>query len=231
MYPIITDIFSNFDPLSFSKLITTLLWILPMWGILTLTISFWAWPSQTFSSVLVLLFIILNLVKQTSIKNLKGRSIIISRLFFLIVFINLWGLIPYIFSVSTHLALTLTISLPIWLGLIISSASNRPYNFIARIAPSGAPNWLNPFLVIIEFIRTNIRPITLAFRLAANMRAGHIVVTLIRTYLSTAFFSPRLIIFLYIFSGLGYLLFEIFISLIQAFIFCLLLTLYSNDHQ
>ena len=231
MNPIIIDIFSNFDPATFNIIFKIGLWIFPPLIAIFIFLSHWAFPSQFLTLILQLLKIIFDLVKQTYIQNLKFSNNLITSLFFLIIFINLWGLIPYIFSTSTHLRITLTISLPLWLALIVSSANNNPYNFIAAIVPSGAPNWLNPFLVIIELIRTNIRPITLAFRLAANMRAGHIVITLIRTYLSNALFSVRPTIIFYLIPGVFYLLFELFISIIQAFIFCLLITLYSNDHQ
>ena len=76
-----------------------------------------------------------------------------------------------------------------------------------------------------------MRPLTLAFRLAANITAGHIVMTLIREFMGGCLFTSvgnRLILGC---VNMFYLMFEIGVSLIQAYIFCLLLTLYCNDHQ
>ncbi len=229
---IITDIFSNFDPASFGQsILSNKLWLIPVIFSSTLLLSVWFYPAQTYILLFNLITNIFKLVKQSYMWNLKTSRNLIIALFYYIVFLNLWGLIPYIFSLSTHLAVTLGISLPLWLALIISSGQNNPYNFVAAIIPSGAPRWLNPFLVLIELIRTNIRPITLAFRLAANMRAGHIVLTLICTYLSNASIAMPTQFLFYLVPGVFYLLFELFITIIQAFIFCLLLTLYANDHQ
>jgi ATP synthase subunit 6 len=97
------------------------------------------------------------------------------------------------------------------------------------LLPRGAPAWLSPPLVIIETIRILVRPLTLSFRLAANIRAGHIVLGLVNIYLARAFssfisFSTLLTI------RVVYTLFEVGICLVQAYIFCLLLSLYSDDH-
>jgi len=76
-----------------------------------------------------------------------------------------------------------------------------------------------------------VRPITLSFRLAANMSAGHIVLTLVRVYLVFRIFviGSSVIVFLFLVE-VGYILFEFGICIIQAYIFCLLLSLYTEDH-
>jgi ATP synthase subunit 6 len=75
-----------------------------------------------------------------------------------------------------------------------------------------------------------VRPITLSFRLAANIRAGHIVIGLLGIYASSAFFVSSSSFITLMLIQIFYFIFEIGISLIQAFIFCLLITLYSDDH-
>jgi ATP synthase subunit 6 len=95
----------------------------------------------------------------------------------------------------------------------------------------GAPAPLNPFLVIIETVRILVRPITLSVRLTANMRAGHIVLTLVGNYLTARFFISSIFSILLLISiQVLYTIFEFGISLIQAYIFCLLITLYSDEH-
>ena len=76
-----------------------------------------------------------------------------------------------------------------------------------------------------------VRPITLSFRLAANISAGHIVLTLIRVYLVfSVFMLGRGVSVFLLFVEVGYTLFEFGICIIQAYIFCLLLSLYTEDH-
>ena len=157
-------------------------------------------------------------------------SSIVTTLFVAIIIINLMGIIPYSLSSSRHLIITLSIGLPIWLSIILSSFSYSPKKSIAHFLPAGAPEWLNPFLVIIETTRIIVRPITLSFRLAANMTAGHIVLTLIRLYCVGAIFSSTSSFLFLLTLSRGYIAFELAICLIQAYIFCLLLSLYSDDH-
>ena len=75
-----------------------------------------------------------------------------------------------------------------------------------------------------------MRPLTLSFRLAANMTAGHIVLGLIGIYMASAMLTLSKRILILIPLGIGYILFEFGICLIQAYIFCLLITLYRDDH-
>jgi ATP synthase subunit 6 len=162
--------------------------------------------------------------------HLKGFPSILTSLFLLILITNLSGLFPYIFRASRHLIITLSLGLPFWFSLIISSLINSPKTFMASLLPGGAPDWLNPFLVLIETIRTLVRPITLSFRLAANIRAGHIVITLLGIFLSSSISSIALSTMILLPIQTFYITFELGICLIQAYIFCLLLSLYADDH-
>lgn len=102
---------------------------------------------------------------------------------------------------------------------------------MAALLPIGAPAPLNPFLVLIETVRIIARPITLSVRLMANIRAGHIVLTLIGNYLTTSlFFLPSVRALILLTIQVFYTVFEFGIGVIQAYIFCLLITLYSDEH-
>ena len=229
----VSNIFSSFDPALFSfypLLRTSLFWVSPIIYSIIITTSFWM--AQTRLSFLIKrpIIFIQDQVSRTLGTNIKGFSPALRTLFLIILLINLAGLVPYIFSLSRHLIFTLSFALPLWLILIISSLIYAPYTFFARLLPRGAPDWLNPFLVLIETTRNIVRPITLSFRLAANITAGHIVLTLIGVYGSAAIFRS-VTSFMVLFALQSfYILFELAICLIQAFIFCLLLSLYSEDH-
>jgi len=163
--------------------------------------------------------------------NMGGFINIVTGLFLFLIFINLSGLIPYVFSTTRHLAVSLSLGLPLWLSLIISAIFFNPRSVVAGLLPMGAPAPLNPFLVIIETVRILVRPITLSVRLTANMRAGHIVLTLVGNYLTARFFISSIFSILLLISiQVLYTIFEFGISLIQAYIFCLLITLYSDEH-
>nr|QNV11848.1 ATP synthase F0 subunit 6 [Theromyzon tessulatum] len=174
--------------------------------------------------------LIYNQLSRTKSTNLKGFTIIVTILFILIIFINLTGMIPYSFSISSHLILTLSLGLPLWMTIISSSLNNNKKEFIASLLPDGAPDWLNPFLVLIETISIMVRPLTLSFRLAANMSAGHIVLGLLGIYMSAAMNSSLMGSITLLMVSMGYIMFEFAICLIQAYIFCLLLSLYTDDH-
>lgn len=171
-------------------------------------------------------YIISQLIK-TKIKNLKRRSIIISSLFILIIYLNISGIFPYIFSPRRHINLTISIGLPIWLLFIISRATYSIKKIIAHLLPDRAPSWLRPFLILIETTRIIVRPLTLRFRLAANITAGHVILGLISSFSITIKTRTFIIILL---LSITYILFELGICMIQSYIFCLLISLYSNDH-
>ena len=141
------------------------------------------------------------------------------------------GLLPYRFSISRQFLFTLSLGLPLWFFIILSRINNNYNEFIGGLLPSGAPQWLNFFLVIVERIRIIVRPITLSIRLIANIRAGHIVLTLIGGYMANLFFNINIRFIILFFLNIGYLIFEIGICLVQAYIFCLLLRLYSEEHR
>lgn len=97
----------------------------------------------------------------------------------------------------------------------------------AHLAPAGAPAALVPFLVLVETISILIRPLTLTVRLIANISAGHIVISLIANCLVRASTTALVSIFI---LNVGYTLFEVFVCLIQAYIFTLLVKLYAEEH-
>lgn len=190
------------------------------------------WASEANRAILSLpvLQAIVPEVERTYIFNINPLNHLIHQIFFIVVILNMLGLFPYTFRVTRHLLFTLRIGLPIWILLIISRTIKSIKATIAHLLPEGAPDWLNPFLVLIESSRIIVRPITLSFRLAANISAGHIVLGLIGIYAAASWFN-RIPVFLILLSLIiRYLLFEVAICLIQGYIFFLLLTLYANDH-
>nr|YP_010713416.1 ATP synthase F0 subunit 6 [Dinobdella ferox]WDA96091.1 ATP synthase F0 subunit 6 [Dinobdella ferox] len=227
------DVFSIFDIYEFTyySCMKTMIMFFPLLLIYPMMKSLWM--KNKFTK-----FIISSMIKtmfyqsmRTKSTNMKGYSIMLSMLFVVLIICNMMGMLAFSLSISSHLVFTLSIGVPLWTSLIMSSALFNPKQFTAHFLPDGAPDWLNPFLILIETISVAVRPITLSFRLAANMTAGHVVLCLMNQYLSFVMNKMTLNNFLLTSLSSFYIFFELFICLIQAYIFCLLLTLYSDDHS
>lgn len=228
----IPDIFSSFDPFIFSSLVPSNRIFLCINIILILLIqsSFWILSSRKATLINEITQLIFRQLSRTNTTHLKGLRSIVSAIFIAVILINLFGLIPYIFRTTRHLIFTLTIGLPVWLRMVLSRFTKSFKASVAHFLPDGAPDWLNPFLVLIETTRITVRPLTLSFRLAANMRAGHIVLRLVGIYCAASIFNSLFGTLILLSVSIGYILFEVAICIIQAYIFCLLLSLYSDDH-
>lgn len=227
------DIFSSFDPATSSlfSISPLLFWTMNFLTVIIISPNIWIRASQI-SWVLSYPLDLINIQRmRTNTTNIKGLTRVLVSLFIMIISINFIGVAPYVFRSSSHLVFTFALGLPLWLRLILSSIAFSSYSTAAALLPRGAPRWLNPFLILIETVRTAVRPVTLSVRLAANIRAGHIVLTLLSVYFVYALLNraimPSISLF---FIQIGYTLFEIGICLIQAYIFCLLLSLYTEDH-
>lgn len=222
----ITNLFSVFDP-STNIFNMSLNWIRTFIGLLIIPIIFWFIPSRY-----GLLWNNILLTLHTEFKTLlgpsghKGRTFIFISLFSFIVYNNFIGLFPYIFTSSSHLSLTLALALPLWLRFILYGWINNTQHIFAHLVPQGTPAILMPFIVCIETIRNIIRPGTLAVRLAANIIAGHLLLTLLgNTGSSLAYF----IVIVLVLSQIALLVLEFAVAIIQAYVFAILSTLYSRE--
>ena len=168
-------------------------------------------------------------IKSRIIVNRKGSYLIFSSLFLLIMGMNMWGLFPYVFGITTQFVLTIRLSSIIWLSVVGSSVEFSPITFFSYMTPQGSPIYLAPILKVIELVRKVIRPLTLALRLGINMTTGHVLIALMRTRLS-CFWSVKVLFFLLSFIVMGYLLFEVGICFIQGFVFSLLRAQYLGEH-
>nr|YP_010944771.1 ATP synthase F0 subunit 6 [Mastigoteuthis agassizii]YP_010944777.1 ATP synthase F0 subunit 6 [Mastigoteuthis agassizii]WMC20869.1 ATP synthase F0 subunit 6 [Mastigoteuthis agassizii]WMC20875.1 ATP synthase F0 subunit 6 [Mastigoteuthis agassizii]WMC20959.1 ATP synthase F0 subunit 6 [Mastigoteuthis agassizii]WMC20965.1 ATP synthase F0 subunit 6 [Mastigoteuthis agassizii] len=227
------DIFSSFDDHNstlFSAHFMT--WSLSLWSLFFINSSYWVNPSNLTNMMNMPKQAINIQVTRSFSMNLGGFSLLISSLFITIINFNMLGLMPYVFSTTSHLAMTFTLALPLWLSLIMSSYANNPYSSLAFMLPLGTPSFLMPFLPIIETLSIMVRPITLSIRLAANISAGHIILTLIGDYLTISMLSNNYFVSsMVMLIQIGYFIFEIGIGIIQGYIFSLLITLYTDDHQ
>nr|YP_009947786.1 ATP synthase F0 subunit 6 [Hapalochlaena fasciata]QOH92324.1 ATP synthase F0 subunit 6 [Hapalochlaena fasciata] len=227
------DIFSSFDDHNSTTLyFHSLTWILSFWSLFFINSSLWISPSFLNYTMMMPKQIINIQITRSFSNNLGGFALITSSLFLTIINFNLLGLIPYVFSTTSHLVLSFSLSLPLWLSLIMSSYYNNTYSSLASLLPSGTPSFLIPFLPLIEIMSISVQPLTLAIRIAANISAGHIILTLIGDFLSFSMINISIITTsIVLLIQIGYFIFEIGIAIIQGYIFSLLITLYSDNHQ
>lgn len=222
----ISNLFSIFDP-STNLFNLSLNWIRTFIGILFIPYSFWLIPNRHFIFWNFILSKLHNEFK-TLLKSNKsnGSTFIFISLFSFVLFNNFLGLFPYIFTRTSHLTLSLSLSLPLWLRFIFYGWINNSQHIFAHIIPQGTPSILIPFIVLIESISNIIRPGTLAVRLTANIIAGHLLITLLRRTGNS--FPSSLIIFLIIIQIL-LLTLESAVAIIQSYVIAILRTLYSRE--
>nr|YP_009492421.1 ATP synthase F0 subunit 6 [Dorysthenes paradoxus]AWI69838.1 ATP synthase F0 subunit 6 [Dorysthenes paradoxus] len=220
-----TNLFSTFDPST--NLNLSLNWLKTLIGLLIIPSSFWLIPSR---HSMLWNNIMTTLHKEFKILSgnpeLKGSTLIFISLFSFIIFNNFMGLFPYIFTSTSHLALTLTLALPLWLSFMIYGWLNNTIHMLAHLVPQGTPPALMPFMVCIETISNIIRPGTLAVRLSANMIAGHLLMTLLGNTGSSL--SIVMLNFL-IMAQILLIILESAVAIIQSYVFAVLSTLYSSE--
>nr|QHD47986.1 ATP synthase F0 subunit 6 [Indonemoura auriformis] len=221
-----TNLFSVFDP-STSVMNLSLNWISTILGLTLIPTTFWFMPSRY-----TLLWNKILLTLHNEFKTLlgptghAGSSFMFISLFSLILFNNFLGLFPYVFTSSSHLTLTLALALPLWLSFMIYGWINHTQHMFAHLVPQGTPAVLMPFMVCIETISNVIRPGTLAVRLAANMIAGHLLLTLLGNTGPSLSYS---ILSLLIIAQIALLVLESAVAIIQSYVFAVLSTLYSSE--
>ena len=156
----------------------------------------------------------------------------IFTLFVFLSCMNLIGLVPYTFSPTSHIFVTLGLSFSIFIACTIIGLSTYKLNYFSMFMPVGCPLWLAPFLVIIEFISHTAKAMSLGVRLAANIIAGHLLFAILAGFTWNMLLAGGIIAVCSIFP-LFVLLFisvlEIAVAIAQAYVFCLLTTIYIND--
>ena len=184
----------------------------------------------------VLIEMLYETISQLLFDNLNDEGEkyfpLISVLFTFILFSNLIGLIPYSFTITSHLIVTFTLSLAIFIGINIICVKRHKSHMLSLFLPANTSFGLALLLVPIEFVSYIFKPISLGVRLFANLMAGHTLLKvivgfswsmlLLEDVLSIAHVIPLLI--LVILMGL-----ELAVAVIQAYVFTILTCIYLND--
>lgn len=219
----ITNLFSIFDPSSSSSLAIN--WVSLLCWVIFIPVPFFLTSNRVKTLFKKIVIYIFREFKPLIPK--RPQILLISvAIFIFIILNNLPGLIPFTFTATRHIAVRLSLALPLWVGIIIHGWIFNYNNLLIHLIPNETPFILIPFIVIIETIRNIIRPLTLAIRLAANIIAGHLLLSI----LISASEQTRIVSYPILFSvqtALSTL--EIAVALIQAYVFRVLLTIYTSE--
>nr|BBC20682.1 ATP synthase F0 subunit 6 [Apis cerana] len=217
------NLFEMFDPSSNNYL--SLNWLFMFLPIFIFPSIYWLIQSRILFIIKLLLNFMYNEFKIISKSKYQSNIIIFISLMIYIMIVNIFSLMPYIFTLTSHLLLNMALSLTLWFSFLIYLIYNNYIAFLSHLVPLNSPVFLMNFMVIIELISLIIRPWTLSIRLSANLISGHLILTLLGIFISN--FISILPINLLIQNML--LTLEIFMSIIQSYVFSILLILYFSE--
>jgi F-type H+-transporting ATPase subunit a len=156
--------------------------------------------------------------------------------FFSFVFIsNILGMVPYSFTPTSHISVTLGLSLAIMIGVTLNGFERHQLDFFSLFIPKGTPLGLVPLLVLIEFISYSARAFSLALRLTANVSAGHCLFGVISMLIISAAGSVATLVFKGLTLSFPLLILvplyglELLVAILQSYVFTLLTCSYLND--
>lgn len=166
-----------------------------------------------------------NMLKENVGSAGRAYFPFIFTLFMFIFACNLIGMVPGSFTVTSHIIVTFAFALVIFIGVTIIGFVKHGLGYLHLFLPSGTPIVMAPLMIVIEVFSYFSRPVSLSIRLAANMIAGHILLKVIAGFVvSMGFFGIFPVAFMVILVG-----FEIFVAILQAYIFTVLTCVYLND--
>ncbi|ESR26221.1 F0F1 ATP synthase subunit A [Lutibaculum baratangense] len=167
-----------------------------------------------------------NMVRENAgTEGMKYFPFIFS-LFMFILFANMLGMIPYAFTITSHIIITFALALAVFIGVTAIGFMKHGLGYFRLIVPHGAPAVLLPLLVVIELISYLTRPISLSVRLFANMLAGH---TMLKVFAGFVVMMGVLGGWLPLLAMVAFTGLEFLVAFLQAYVFAILACIYLND--
>jgi F-type H+-transporting ATPase subunit a len=167
-----------------------------------------------------------NLVDENCGAEARRYLPFVMSFFMLIAMGNVLGMVPYTFTFTSHIIVTFAMAAMVFVVITIIGFMHHGVRYLKIFLPDGAPLFLAPILIPIELISYLSRPISLSVRLFANIMAGHIVLKIFAGFIISLGIVGGVIPL-----GMTVLLtfFEVFVALVQAYIFAILTCVYLND--
>jgi F-type H+-transporting ATPase subunit a len=173
-----------------------------------------------------------NMLRESAGKEGMKFFPFVFSLFMFVLFLNILGLFPYFFTVTSHIVITGALAVTVILTVIIYGFYRNGLKFFGLFVPPGVPAFLLPLVVAIEVLSFLSRPLSLSVRLFANMLAGHITLKVFASF----------IVMLSAFGFVGWVgaiipftmtvaltALEVLVAFLQAYVFAILTSLYLND--
>jgi len=167
-----------------------------------------------------------KMISDTAGLKAKPYFAFIFSLFMFVLFCNMFGMIPYTFTVTSHIIVTFVLASFIFIGVTVIGFMKHGFGYLKLFVPSGVPKVLLPLIVVIEIISYLSRPVSLSVRLFANMMAGHTMMKVFGGFvISLGIVGGWLpLSFSVALTGL-----EILVAFLQAYVFAILTCIYLND--
>jgi len=194
--------------------------------------NFYVVPNRIQNIIELFYSIVYGLINDNVGPVAKSFFPYIFTIFIFILISNVIGLVPYSFTVTSHLIVTFSLALMTFIGINIICIREHGINILALFLPPGSSMFLALLLVPIEMVSYIFRPISLSVRLFANMMAGHTLLKVIAGFAWTMMLAggglfiahtiPLVILVILMFLELG-------VAIIQAYVFTILTCIYLND--
>ena len=167
-----------------------------------------------------------KMINDTAGKSAKAFFPFVFTLFMFVLFCNMVGMLPYAFTVTSHIIVTFVLAAAVFIGVTIIGFIKHGFKYLELFVPKGVPIALLPLIVIIEIISYLSRPVSLSVRLFANMMAGHTMLKVFGGFvISLGLLGGWLpLSFSVALTGL-----EILVAFLQAYVFAILTCIYLND--
>ena len=167
-----------------------------------------------------------KMINDTAGSSAKPFFPFIFTLFMFVLFCNIVGMLPYSFTVTSHIIVTFVLASIVFIGVTIIGFIKHGLKYLELFVPKGVPVILLPIIVIIEIISYLSRPVSLSVRLFANMMAGHTMLKVFGGFvISLGLLGGWLPLgFSVALTGL-----EILVAFLQAYVFAILTCIYLND--
>lgn len=179
-----------------------------------------------------------NMIRENIGSGGRQYFPLIFTLFMVVLMGNLLGMIPYSFTYTSHIIVTMALALLIFFTVLIIGVVKHGPAFFSFLVPPGVPVWLFPLIIPIELVSFLARPVTLSVRLFANMMAGHLMLKVFAGFsvsmlgaavaanMAPAGFVAGLVPMFFNVILIG---FEFLIALLHAYVFTVLSCIYLKD--
>ena len=167
-----------------------------------------------------------KMINETAGNNAKAFFPFIFTLFMFVLFCNMVGMLPYSFTVTSHIIVTFVLAALVFIGVTIIGFVKHGIKYLELFVPKGVPMLLLPLIIVIEIISYLSRPVSLSVRLFANMMAGHTMLKVFGGFvISLGLLGGWLPLgFSVALTGL-----EVLVAFLQAYVFAILTCIYLND--